>query len=594
MPLVLVALVALFAGCGQPTHAPPSSQARITSPGWFTDRAADTGLDFVHVNGMSGQRYIAEIMGPGVALFDYDGDGDLDVFFVQGQMLDAGRTAAAPFPPRGRGPLEGRLYRNDLIVNPDGSRRLHFTDVTAQSGIVARGYGMGAATGDYDNDGCVDLYVTYLGTNQLFHNNCDGTFSDVSRASGTAVNGWSVPAAFFDYDRDGWLDLYVGQYLRYSPEHELHCVGPSGAPDYCTPRSYEPAPGFLFHNNRNGTFTDVTKKAGMAGASGPALGEAAADFNGDGWLDLFVANDSVEDQLWVNQHDGSFRNVGLEAGVALTAAGHAESSMGTDAADFDNDGDEDLFVAEQTGEGHNLFVNDGRAQFEDRGDTSGIRAGSLAFTGFGAGWLDVDNDGALELLVVNGAVQTIQALAQAHDPFPLHQPKQLFRRVTGGRFEDVSQAAGAALHVSDVSRGAAFGDIDNDGDTDVVIANNNGPARLLINNIGSRSHWLGLRLVGQGSPTAAVRHVTGRPPVRDMLGARIEVTLPDGTRRWRRARADGSYASSNDPRVLLGLGSSRGPATVRVRWPDGSEESWTNVVGDRYTTLVQGRGRKSG
>ena len=589
MPLFVLALLFAIAGCGNPSSAPARAAASGGSSEWFTDRAAETGLDFVHFNGMSGQRYIAEILGSGVALFDYDNDGDLDVFFVQGQMLGAGKTMAdAVLPAKVQPPLEGRLYRNDLTVGADGTRTLHFTDVTGQSGIVARGYGMGVAAGDYDNDGCVDLYVTYLGTNQLFHNNCNGTFADASKGSGTALQGWSVPAVFFDYDRDGWLDLYVGRYLRYTPEHDIHCFGPSGAPDYCTPHSYDADSGVLYHNNGDGTFTNATAKAGFSAASGPALGEVAADFNGDGWIDLFVANDSVEDQLWINQRDGTFRNGGLEAGVALTAAGRAESSMGSDAADFDDDGDEDLFVAEQTGEGHNLFVNDGHGQFEDRSEVSGLGAASLAFTGFGASWLDVDNDGALELFVVNGTVQTIQRLAQAHDPFPLHQRKQLFRRGADGGFTDVAAQAGAALQVSDVSRGAAFGDIDNDGDTDVVVANNNGPARLLINNAGSRNHWLGLRLVGAGR--AGPPYSGGRPPLRDMLGARVEVTLADGSRRWRRARADGSYASANDPRVLVGLGKSAAPVNVRVRWPGGTEERWAQVPADRYTTLVQGQG----
>ncbi|HVZ23567.1 MAG TPA: CRTAC1 family protein [Vicinamibacterales bacterium] len=581
LPLIAAALIAC--GCSSPP-AQPSASSRAASPDWFVDRAAQTGLDFVHVNGMSGRRYIAEILGAGVALLDYDNDGDLDVFFVQGQPL--GSAAANP-PPASTLPLQGRLYRNDLVVRADGTRTLHFTDVTAQSGIAARGYGMGVAAGDYDNDGCVDLYVTYLGTNQLFRNNCDGTFADVSAKSRTALEGWSVPASFFDYDRDGWLDLYVGRYLQWTPEREIRCVGPSGAPDYCTPRSYDPATGVLYHNNRDGTFTDVTRTAGLDGAHGPALGAVAADVDGDGWPDLFVANDSVEDQLWLNQRNGSFRNVGLEAGVALTAAGRAESSMGVDASDIDDDGDEDLFVAEQTGEGHNLFVNDGRGRFEDRSEVSGLGPKTLAFTGFGASWIDVDNDGVLELLVVNGTVQTIERLAQAHDPFPLHQAKQLLRRGPDGRFEDVTRLAGAALQVSDVSRGAAFGDIDNDGDMDVVIANNNGPARLLINEIGSRNHWVGVRLVG--------RAFTARradPRVRDMLGARVEVTTGDNRHRWRRAHSDGSYASASDPRVLVGLGPSSAPVSVRVRWPDGRDESFASVPTDRYTTLMEGQGRR--
>jgi hypothetical protein len=575
----IVLIAGFAAGCTRERVNAASSSA---TPDWFTDRAAETGLDFVHVNGMSGRRYMAEIVGPGVALFDYDNDGDLDVFFAQGGSLEKGPPEGGPHDSRDvgaafrrPGKAGGRLYRNDLTVGSNGVRHLHFTDVTAESGIVTLGYGMGVAIGDIDNDGCVDLYTTNVGRNQLFRNNCDGTFTDVSGESLTDLDGWSVPAAFIDYDRDGWLDLFVGRYLRWRPEQDIQCAGPTGMPDYCSPRSYPAAPAVLYHNNRNGTFTDVTASAGMSGAHGPALGAVTMDADGDGWLDLFVANDGVEDQLWLNLHDGTFRDVGVERGVALTSAGRAESSMGVDAADIDNDGDEDLVVTEQAGEGHNLFVNDGRGRFDDRSDVSGIGPASLGYTGFGAAWLDIDNDGALDLFSVNGAVQTIQRLAQAHDPFPLHQAKQLFRRRADGRFEDVTALAGAALQVSDVSRGAAFGDIDNDGDVDVVIANNNGPARLLLNNVGSRHHWVGIRAVGE-------RHQ------RDMLGARVEIRTHDGPR-MRRVRTDGSYAAARDPRILVGLGEAATPVTVRIEWPDGRTTTRDNVQVDRYTTIAEDR-----
>jgi hypothetical protein len=304
---------------------------------------------------------------------------------------------------------------------------------------------------------------------------------------------------------------------------------------------------------------------------------STADFNNDGWIDIYVANDSQPNQLWINQHDGTFRNTALLAGAALTQEGKAEASMGVDAGDFDNDGDEDLFITEQTGEGHNLYVNDGAGAFDDQGSRSGLAAASLGSTGFGTAWFDYDNDGWLDLLAVSGAVQTIQALAQAHDPFPLHQQKQLFRNVGNGRFQDVSQSAGAVFQLSEVGRGAAFGDIDNDGDTDIVVANNNGPLRLLVNNVGNRKHWIGLRL-------ASARG-------RDLLGARVEVVRKTAPTLWRRARADGSYASANDPRVLVGLGDSTEKPTIRVRWPDGRTDEWTNVAIDRYTTLTEPRGK---
>ncbi len=538
---------------------------------------------------MSGKFYYAEIIAPGAALFDYDNDGDLDVYLVQGHMLGTGKplpgatlSVAQDLSPA----LRGRLFRNDLVVNADGTRTLRFTDVTEASGIQAAGYGMGVATGDFNNDGCVDLYLTNLGSNQLFRNNCDGTFTDVSRESGTAgapesavkaVQPWSVSASFFDFDRDGWLDLFVGHYLDYRIDANTPCFSPSGRPDYCSPNVYRPQLSRLYHNNRDGTFTDVTVTSGIARDFGPALGVVAADFNGDRWADLYVANDGQPNQLWINQHDGTFKNTGLLSGAAMNAHGKAKAGMGVDAGDFDNDGDEDLLVSNLKGEGGDLYVNDGSGLFEEQSERSGLGFASLAYTGFGAAWVDFDNDGWLDTLIVNGAVQTIEALRAANDPFPLGQTKLLFRNLGNGRFEDVTRRAGRVFQTLDVSRGAAFGDVDNDGDIDVLVANNNGNVRLLINNVGNRNHWIGLRLVG-------------RPVNRDMLGARVGIVREDGPTLWRRARADGSYGSANDPRVLAGLGQSSKPVRVRVVWPGGATEEWGDVAIDRYTTLKEGSG----
>ncbi len=546
---------------------------------WFEDRAEQAGLNFVHFNGMSGKFYYAEIIPPGAALLDYDNDGDLDVYLVQGQMLGTGKPLVAP----PGAPLRGRLFRNDLVVNADGTRTVRFTDVTDASGITATGYGMGVATGDFNNDGCVDLYLTNLGSNQLFRNDCDGTFTDVSKQSGTAgppgagAQSWSVSAAFVDVDRDGWLDLFVGHYLDYRIDANTPCFSPSGRPDYCSPNVYRPQPSRLYHNNGNGTFTDVSVASGIARDFGPSLGVVTADFNGDGWMDLYVANDGQPNQLWINQRDGTFKNTGLLSGTAMNAHGKAKAGMGVDAGDFDNDGDEDLLVTNLKGEGSDLYVNDGAGLFEEQSERSGLGFASLAYTGFGAAWIDFDNDGRLDTLIVNGAVQTIEALRAANDPFPLHQTKLLFRNLGNGRFEDVTKRAGPAFQTSDVSRGAAFGDVDNDGDIDVLVANNSGHVRLLINNVGNRNHWIGLRLVGKAG--------------RDMLGARVGVVREDGSTLWRRARADGSYASANDPRVLVGLGQSSRPPRVRVVWPSGATEEWTNVAVDRYTTLREGSGK---
>ena len=578
LPLCFLCLLVCAAGaaCGaapsQTATAPPGASPVAELPGdWFTDRAEESGLRFTHVNGMSGKFDYAEIIGPGAAMFDADNDGDLDVYLVQGGTLDQSGYSAGSSP-------RGRLFRNDLTINPDGTRVQHFTDVTEASGIVSRGYGMGVATGDFNNDGCTDIYLTNLGSNQLFRNNCDGTFTDVSKRSRTDDPSWSVSAAFLDYDRDGWLDLFVGNYLDWRVASSMPCFSPSGRPDYCSPNVFQPRPSRLYHNNRDGTFSDVTASSGIAREFGPALGVSTADFNGDGWIDLYVANDGQPNQLWINQHDGTFKNTGLLSGTALSAHGKPKAGMGVDAGDFDNDGDEDLLVTNLTGEGSDLYVNDGSGLFEDQSARSGLGSASRPYTGFGAAWFDVDNDGWLDTLIVNGAVQTIEALRRVNDPFPLHQRKLLFRNLGNGRFDDVSARGGAAFQVSEVGRGAAFGDVDNDGDVDVLVANNNGKPRLLVNNVGSRNHWIGLRLVGKQA-------------ARDMLGARVGIVREGRPVLWRRARSDGSYASANDPRVLVGLGQSTAASRVRVVWPDGATEEWSAVALDRYTTLKEGDGK---
>jgi hypothetical protein len=573
-----LAAVTLLANCaGEPRSIADSGGANSHEQ-WFTDRAAETGLDFVHFNGMSGAFYFPEHVAPGAGVLDYDNDGDLDVFLVQGRMLGAGKTLSdALVPPTdGQLPLRGRLYRNDLELQ-SGTRMLRFTDVTDASGIAAGGYGMGVATGDFTNDGCVDLYVTNFGPNQLFRNNCDGTFTEVSRQSGVDDPGFSVSAAFLDYDRDGWLDLYVGNYVHFSVEANVTCRGLIGGRDYCSPRVYRAQPGRFYRNRGDGTFADVTAEALVGGHFGPALGVVTADFNGDGWSDLFVANDGEANQLWINQHDRTFENRAPLAGVAFNADGAAVAGMGVDAADFDNDGDEDVFLTTLTTEANTLFVNDGTGIFEDRTARSGLGAPSLAYTGWGTAWIDFDNNSWLDLLTVNGTIQAREGADD--DPFPYDQRKQLFRNLGDGRFEEVTDQAGAAFQSSEVGRGAAFGDIDNDGAIDAVIANANGPVRLLVNRSGQRHHWLGLRLLG----------AAGAP--RDMLGARVAVLRRDRPPLWRRARADGSYASANDPRVLVGLAASADAPRVRVLWPSGQVEEWPDVPIDRWTTLQEGSGR---
>ena len=571
-----VVALALAAACGAPA-APPDGAAPDTGAAedWFVDRAAESGLDFRHATGMSGRFYQPEISGGGAAFLDYDNDGDLDVLLVQGGALGAD----APAPRPGTAPLRDRLYRNDLEIRADGTRSLRFTDVTEASGIATRGYGQGVASGDIDNDGWPDLYLTGFGRNQMFRNNRDGTFTDVSAASGTgSADTWGVSAAFFDADRDGWLDLFVGNYLIYTVATHIRCFRDSGQEDYCTPERYPPQRDRFYRNRGDGTFEEATVAAGMADEFGPALGVATADFDGDGWTDVFVANDQQDNQLWLNRGDGTFDNRALLAGVAVDAAGVAKADMGVDAGDFDNDGDEDLFTTVLTGEGSTLYVNDGAGAFEDRSAGSGVRAASLPYTGWGAGWLDADNDGRLDLLSVNGLVwQDLDALGP-DNPYPYQQRNQLLRNLGDGRFEDVTARAGAAFDLAAISRGAAFGDIDNDGDLDVLVANADGRPRLLVNTIGTRNHWLGLRLVGRDAP-------------RDMVGARVAIIRGDGVTLWRRARADGSYASANDPRVVAGLGSADAAPRVRVLWPSGRVEEWADLPVDRYTTLREGDGQ---
>ncbi|MEP7305520.1 MAG: CRTAC1 family protein [Acidobacteriota bacterium] len=537
---------------------------------WFTEAATAAGLNFVHFNGMSGKFYYPEIMAPGIALFDYDNDGDLDVYVVQGQMLGGAPMKNAVFPTNGA--LKDRLFRNDSVVGADGTRTLHFTDVTEASGIDLQSYGMGVAAGDFDNDGRVDLYRTGLNGSVMLRNNGDGTFTDATIGTRTENRGgWGISAAFVDYDRDGWLDLFVGNYLHYSVESDVHCLSVTGQRDYCPPNSYRAQPSRLYHNRGNGTFEDVTSRALVGGAYGPTLGITTADFNRDGWIDIYLANDGVPNLLWINQHDGTFKETAQLAGAAVNAAGNAESGMGVDAGDFDNDGDEDLFVTNWLSQMNTLYVNDGGGNFEERKAASGLGRPSLAKTGFGTAWFDFDNDGWLDLLTVNGGVATIEAQALAKDPFPLHMANQLYRNLRNGRFEDVSERAGRAFMLSDVGRGAAFGDLDNDGDTDVIVANAAGPLRLLVNHLGNQSHWLGLRLVSAQK--------------RDALGARVEVVRAGQPTLYRRARADGSYASANDPRVLVGLGTSATPPIVRVTWPGGRMSELADAMIDRYITI---------
>ena len=582
------ALVAVLFACAVPS---------VAEEPIFVDRAAEVGLDFVHWNGMTGEYYFPEMTGPGCAFLDYDGDGDLDVYLVQGALL-AGDTmddALVPFP--GDGPPRGRLFRNDSRAagpGEDGALVPRFVDVTDASGLLATGYGMGAATGDYDGDGWTDLYLANYGPNQLWRNRGDGGFEDVTAEAGVGDPTWSTSASFFDADRDGRLDLYVVDYIAFDVADNPRCYTGGGRRDYCGPSDFRPVTDRLFRNRGPGpggvTFEDVSGPSGIASAPGPGLGVVAADFDRDGWTDLFVANDGAVNFLWRNRGPGKggrvhFTDEGLLAGVALNRSGQAEASMGVDAGDFDGDGDLDLFMTHLTGETNTLYVNDGSGLFEDRTLETGLGAPSFPLTSFGTAWLDYDNDGWLDLLTASGAVRVLEEQVRAGEVLPLEQPKQLFRNVLqesgGRRFEDVTEAGGEALTRPEVSRGLAVGDVDADGDPDVLLANNNGPARLLVDGVGQAAPWVAFEVVGERGPAAA-----------PAIGAEVALRRAGGSEgvgpprlQLGRVRTDGSYASANAPRVLFGLGDGAPIEEVRVRRPDGGETSWRGIEPGRTWVL---------
>ncbi len=534
----------------------------------FVDRAAESGLDFEYFNGMSGALYFSEHMGGGAALLDYDGDGDLDVYAVQGRMLGAGKTRAdSLLPVRYPEPLTDRLYRNDSTVGPDGAATIRFVDVTERAGLAATEYGVGVTSADFDNDGWPDLYITNFGPNTLLRNNGDGTFSDVSRASQTAELRWGASAAFADVDNDGWLDIYVGNYVNYRIPTDKPCASQTGARDYCGPLAYKPEPDRLYRNRGDGTFEDVSTRSGIESDFGAALGVISADFDDDGWLDIYVANDQLPNQLWQNQGDGTFVDIALLAGAAVNAVGQPEASMGVVAGDIDDNGTEDLFMAHLAQETNTLYLNDGDAFFRDATKKSGLGMTSFAFTGFGTALFDYDLDGQLDLFVANGAVKRLPDQLEAGDPLPLRQRNQLFRNQGGGDFREVEPDGQSFLIELDVSRGASTGDLDNDGDPDLVVINNGGPTDLGMNE-GPIGAWIGLDL----------RTADGRAA----LGSKVTARLVSGKTQWRRVRTDGSYASANDARVTFGLAAGGELESARIDWLGGGATEWRNLPGGRY------------
>jgi enediyne biosynthesis protein E4 len=549
------------------------SLARVPEPAptaapLFVDATAQSGLTFVHDNGATGQFYMPEMMGSGVALFDYDNDGDLDVYLVQGAPLDAGTRPATG----------NRLFRNDGLVNGVP----HFTDVTEQAGVGMKGVGMGVAVGDVDHDGWLDLYVTAFGSNVLYRNRGDGTFEDITAKARVDDPRWTTSAAFIDYDRDGDQDLFLANYVAFTKAGNKVCTDHAGARDYCPPGAYAPVPPRLFRNDGGMSFTDVTESSGVARAYGAGLGVAVGDLDGDGWPDIYVANDATPNQLWINRHDGTFEDRGLLSGTALSALGRPEGSMGIALGDADNDGDEDLFVTNIIGESHVLYLNDGTGNFEDARTKSGLGAAASGMTGFGTGWIDYDNDGRLDLFLTNGAVNILEG--QRGQKVPYRQRSQLFHNEGGGRFREVSAEAGPFFEQLLVGRGVAFGDLDNDGDVDMVVTTNDGPAIVLLNQTcapgrpaAPGGHWIEITLRSQD----------GR---RVITGARVGVVREGQPTLWRRARTDGSYLSASDARVHVGLGDQQHIDHIVVQWPDGVAESFTDVPADRLVTLTRGAG----
>jgi enediyne biosynthesis protein E4 len=519
-----------------------------------------SGIQWVHTAGKSPMKYLPETSGAGCAFLDYDNDGWMDIYLVNSGKCDFYTPSQ---------PLRNALYRN----NRDGT----FTDVTDKAGVIGGGYGMGVAVGDYDGDGFPDIYVTQYGRNILYHNNGDGTFTDVTEKAGVAAPGWSSSAVWFDYDNDGRLDLFVCQFCEFNKT--MSCgVDSDGTHHYCIPRIFNPRPSWLFHNNGDGTFTDVSRESGIAEHLGKAWGVVATDVNNDGRMDLFVTNDTVANFLFVYRGGGRFEEVGLTADVAYSAEGRARSGMGVDSADFNQDGWMDLFVANIDQEIFSLYQNNRDGTFDDLAMPLGIGMPTRWMSGWGLKFFDFDNDGDLDLICSNGFPDDL--VEELSHKITYKQPLLLFHN-ENKVFKNVSDQSGPVFAKTFASRGLAIGDFNNDGAIDVLISVNDAPPLLLRNNLGGQNHWLGLRLIGRKANPEAV-------------GARITYQAGD-LKRERMKVGGGSFLSSHDPRVVLGIGKRPKLDWVEVRWPQpsGAVERFTNLPIDRYITIVEGTGKWS-
>ncbi len=526
----------------------------------FSDVTEKSGIRFKHEASRTNEKYLPESMGAGVAMFDYNNDGHLDLFFVNGAALrDPMPLSAAPDKSDPR--FWNRLYRN----NGDGT----FTDVTETAGVRGHSYGMGVATGDYDNDGYADLFVTNLGGNILYHNNGDGTFTDVTDKAGVAGSGWCAGACFVDYDRDGRLDLIVTRYLAWDFASNVYCgEHRPGYRAYCSPDQFRPATHLVYHNNGDGTFTDVSKQCGIASSPGKGLGIAVNDFDRDGWPDIFVANDTFPEQLFRNNRDGTFTEMALAKGLGYDQDGKVFAGMGADFADYDNDGWPDVFVDALGNQKYALFHND-KGTFEYVSDASGVSGITLLHSGWGTKLIDYDNDGWRDLFVAQGHVMDNIELTQ---PSLRYREPLLLMRNTAGKFVDVSRQSGAPFQIPLIARGVAFGDLDNDGFLDVAINCKDGRAIILRNQGGNENHWLLINLVGTKSN-------------RDGIGARLRLVTDGGLEQHAFVSTAGSYLSASDKRIHFGLGSSKKIRLLEIAWPSGAVQRLEQVAADQILTV---------
>ena len=558
----------LMAAAGLSTAATrlPSFRPRVSAAGALFEEvpAAASGISWVHDNAMSPDRYLPETMGPGVAFFDFDNDGWMDLFLVNSGRSDFYQPKA---------PIKNALYRN----NRDGT----FTDVTDKAGVAGGAqFGMGCAIADYDNDGFQDILVTAYGRCTLYHNNGNGTFTDVTDKAGVASPGWTTSAVWFDYDNDGKLDLFLCSFVQFAIATNVFCGDNKlGKRFYCIPRVFKPTPSLLYRNNGDGTFTEVSAGTDIQRALGKALGVVATDVNGDGLMDLFVANDTVQNFLFMNRGKGKWDEIALAAEVGFSVNGTPRSGMGVDAADFDGDGKQDLFVANVDQEMFSLYRNDGKEFFTDVAGAHGVSQATRLLSGWGLKFFDYDNDGLVDLILANGHPDDmIESYSQQ---VRYKEPLVLFHH-DGTKLSNVSATAGPAFQKAFPARGLALGDYNNDGRLDVLIGNNGGAPVLLKNNAGDGNHWLGLRLQGTTCN-------------RDAIGARITWSA-GGKQRSRYKASGGSYLSSHDMREVLGIGAVARLDWLEIKWapPSTRVERFTDLPIDRYVTIIEGKGRIEG